>query len=199
MGKNTKKVLFVGTRNKYCLVCMKAENEGRESYPHKCFKNWEGSSAAMEADIIVEGFNKSIQNYGLKYLSCIADGDSSVYAKILRNVHYGQEVKKIECLNHLIKNVGKALFKIKSDTNINAGGRKLLTSQAIKRLQQHIRKCVNNSVSVENMKKNIENGPYHIFGHHTHCDSSYCEVVGNLLDSKYNILHSSGIIYHIKG
>lgn len=56
-----------------------------------------GSSSAMEADIIVEGFNPSESMHGLKFMRFIGDGYSSVFAKIKREVTYGQSVEKVVC------------------------------------------------------------------------------------------------------
>ena len=55
----------------------------------------------MESDIIVEGFKKAEEVHGVRYLKLIADGDSSVYAKIHEEVPiWGKYVTKIECSNH---------------------------------------------------------------------------------------------------
>ena len=54
IGKETSKILYLGIRNKYCLVCQKA---GEGTVPqHTCFRNWDKSSSAMETDIILKGF-----------------------------------------------------------------------------------------------------------------------------------------------
>ena len=56
IGAETKKLLHIGIRNKYCCMCQRAENVGCKPKEHNCFKNWHFSSQAMEADVIVEGF-----------------------------------------------------------------------------------------------------------------------------------------------
>ena len=56
VGKETKKLLFLGIQNKYCSTCSIAHNSNNSPPPHKCYKNWAKSSCAMEADILVEGF-----------------------------------------------------------------------------------------------------------------------------------------------
>lgn len=71
MGFKTKKVLFIGVRNKYCCICARAQNKGKQPPDHLCHKNWDKSSTAMETDIIVEGFKKSIQLYSLKFTKVI--------------------------------------------------------------------------------------------------------------------------------
>lgn len=93
IGRETKKVLYVGVRNKFCIICARAQTKGCAPKIHTCFKNWDGSSSAMEADIIVEGFCSSIEMHNLKYKQFIADGDSSVYAKIQEKVPYGKRGK----------------------------------------------------------------------------------------------------------
>lgn len=106
MGYKTKKVLFIGVRNKYCTVCKKAETMNRPPTKHECFKNWSGTSTAMEADIIVDGFRQSVKMHNLIYNQIIGDGDSSVIKKIQIAKPYGNEiiVKKIECTNHILRN-----------------------------------------------------------------------------------------------
>ncbi|KAF2891504.1 hypothetical protein ILUMI_14669, partial [Ignelater luminosus] len=49
------------------------------------------SSAFMEADIVIGGFNSSIAMHGLRYKKFIADGDSTVYSRIKQHVSYGHE------------------------------------------------------------------------------------------------------------
>jgi hypothetical protein len=48
----------------------------RSQNGHTCHKNWDGTSTAMEAQIIVEGFLSSVDMHGLKYKTFLRDGDS---------------------------------------------------------------------------------------------------------------------------
>ena len=53
--------------------------------------------------------------YGVRYMTLIADGDSSVYARIREDVSvWGEFVKKAKCANHVCKclrgNLEKNLF-----------------------------------------------------------------------------------------
>jgi hypothetical protein len=100
VGEKTGKILFLGIRNKYCAMCSKNQEKS-----HLCFKNWDGSSSAMESDIILEGYKLSMEMHGVKYAFLVGDGDSSVYKKILESKPYGTfMVQKIECANHLLRN-----------------------------------------------------------------------------------------------
>jgi len=89
IGARTGKVLHMTVRNKYCAVCVKAENLEKEPTNHKCYKNWgrDCSSTSMEANAIVEGFKTNIEKYSLIYSTYIADGDSSMYKKIIQAIH----------------------------------------------------------------------------------------------------------------
>lgn len=80
---------------------MKADSMNKDPPNHVCYKNWDSTSTAMEADIIVDGFRQSIPMHNLIYNKLIGDGDSSVLKKINLSKPYGfhTEVKKIECTN----------------------------------------------------------------------------------------------------
>nr|CAI5866908.1 unnamed protein product [Callosobruchus analis] len=64
IGYRTKKVLYLGVKNKYCVVCR--QHRGENVPDHTCYKNWTGSSSAMESAIISERFSKSESMYGLR-------------------------------------------------------------------------------------------------------------------------------------
>ena len=87
IGNTTKKILFMGVRNKYCSVCSIAERRQQPPTKHKCYKNWSSSSKAMEADIIAEGFRQAESMHGVRYMKVVGDGDSSVMSTIQDTVH----------------------------------------------------------------------------------------------------------------
>ncbi|KAB0804909.1 hypothetical protein PPYR_01879 [Photinus pyralis] len=147
IGKRTGRILYMGVRNKFCIICTKSQNANVEVPTHTYFRNWTGSSVAMESDIIVEGFMQSERVYGVRYKKVIADGDSSFYAKIIEKVSYGQ-VLTVECKNHVVNNYGKRLYKIKNDTKtVSLAARKLLSVEIIKKLQ----KCPEKAIMITHM------------------------------------------------
>nr|CAI5841795.1 unnamed protein product [Callosobruchus analis] len=89
IGYKTGKVLFLGVRNKYCSLCSWYENKNRDIPTHACYKNWTNTSTSMEADIIVEGFKKSVDLFNIKFTKMVGDGDSSVHRKLLQSKPYG--------------------------------------------------------------------------------------------------------------
>ena len=134
-GAETKKVLYVGVRNKYCDACAKAEQLNRETKEHKCYKNWgrDQSSTVMESNIISEGFKQSVETHGLIYKTLIADGDASTF-QCIRDANpyaeYQVTVNKIECSNHLfrylckkIREAAKSKMTSHPDTNVIGKGK----------------------------------------------------------------------------
>ncbi|CAH1107426.1 unnamed protein product [Psylliodes chrysocephalus] len=47
------------------------------------------------------------------------------------------------------------------------------------------------------IKKDLVNGPNHVFGNHQHCLETYCDESGNVTKNQIPFLEDSGIIYHI--
>ena len=141
MGYHTKKVQYISVKNKFCMTYQITGTKKEEPREYRCFKNWgrNQGSTGMESVAIVEGFNCSIDMHGLVYSILVADGDSSVYKKILDNDPYGKymvRVRKIECTNHLLRNFSKKINKIT--------------------LEERIR----------NLKEDLTNIPSHVFGEH---------------------------------
>lgn len=87
VGLRTKKILFLGVRHSYCCTCSRSEKLNVNAPEHRYFKNWCDSANAMEADIIEEGFARSMEMHGVKYNKLIGDGDSSIMKKLMLKNH----------------------------------------------------------------------------------------------------------------
>ena len=90
IGVETKKVLSVEVRQKFCLTCFIAAKRNVKPCAHRCFKNWnyKKSSSGMETDCILKGFQKSVETHNLIYKTYIGDGDSATYKTLLDNDVY---------------------------------------------------------------------------------------------------------------
>ncbi|XP_031350061.1 uncharacterized protein LOC116175858 [Photinus pyralis] len=181
IGAKTKKILYMGVKNKYCFVCTRASTP----VEHSCFKNWDRSSTAMEAEIIAEGFQSSIKSHNLIYGKIIGDGDSTVYKKVVEVSPYGPTfvVEKIECRNHLIRNYINKISELSKDTKFPIHLRRIVTNtDVLGRFRNAITKAIAfrkqgpdaENTKVALLKKDIENGPNHIFGDHSNCDGYFC-------------------------
>ncbi|KAI5630711.1 yqaJ-like viral recombinase domain-containing protein [Phthorimaea operculella] len=183
IGHHTGKVLHIGVRNKYCVICARAKSKNKEPAAHKCTKNHLGSSSSMEQQILVEGFKSSVETRGLIYNPLIADGDASTYKNILESRPYpGVPIQKIECTNHLLRNYNGKNLSLKIDTSIPLIERKLFTPERMTRLRTAVRSSVRHwesqslteSDKIIKIQKDILNSPKHIFGSHKDCEAYYC-------------------------
>lgn len=147
---------------------------------HECFKNWDKSPSEMETDIILEGFQKCEQEHGVRYITFIGDGDSSVYPTLISSIPWGYAITKVECANHCVK--CGALEKLVQDKPSYKGRGKLTV--AIRRLTRAARCAIimrskesNTQQAVANLRKDLINGPLHCFGFHSKCSSDFCKTV----------------------
>ena len=121
IGLETQKILFMGVRNKYCSICSHTDDPP----PHTCYKNWDGSSSAMESSIIAEGFQKCIEQHGVEYSKFIGD---SVWSTLVSAVPWGFAIEKVECANHSVKCFRTQLENLVSN-NPSYKGRGKLTEE----------------------------------------------------------------------
>jgi len=178
-GYYTGKLLYVGVRNKFCSICKQGKKE-----PHTCFKNWEGASASMESDIILEGFKTSEQQHGVRYINFIGDGDSSVHSTLVSGVPgWGYFIQKQECANHALKCYRASLEQLIRDKPQYKGRHKLTESMRV-RLTKAARsaiimrsKLTNKHHAASLLQDDILNAPLHCFGSHHRCKPEYCKVV----------------------
>ncbi|KAL1436901.1 hypothetical protein MTO96_049291 [Rhipicephalus appendiculatus] len=201
IGKRTQKLLYLGVRNKLCSTCEYYAKKG-QTKEHTCYKNWNQSSGAMEADILVEGFQRSTEMHGVQYRTFIGDGDSSVYHQLQTRVDYGRFIKKNECANHVVKCYTSRLYNIAKESK---GPRSLLSGPRIKRIKNGARKAVSYYAKilrdfkgsaqelqkekarlVQELASDIRNGPLHVFGRHDGCKSYFCN--GSKGDNLYDRL-----------
>ncbi|KYN22252.1 hypothetical protein ALC57_05353 [Trachymyrmex cornetzi] len=206
VGYRTRKVLFVGIRNKFCRVCHMTERECLEVKRHKCYKNFDRnvSSARMESDAIAEGFTRSIAMHGVIFRTLIADGDSSVYQSIINSNPYREQmitVRKVECTNHLLRNLCKKL-KIVAEATEPKLRRNCDFIKFRNVVKNNILKIRNEIVQLSErrrkeeqpqhrlateLREDIINVPSHIFGEHKQCKERgrTCENIAKTNNQNY--------------
>ena len=164
----------------YCKSCQLMEESGvdkdtvvyldwyRKHLPI-CRKNYNGSSASMEAQGAVDIFGRSVEKHNLRYTTFIGDGDSKAYFLVKDMYGEDHEVKKIDCVGHVHKRMG-ANLRNWLDTNkkvvmedlgrVSGSGR--LTKMAINRLSTYYGYAIRRNLgNVERMKKDILAVLYH--------------------------------------
>lgn len=185
VGLYTQKVIYMNVRNKYCKICdINTTEDLAEDIPeHICNKDFSGSSTSMESSILVEAFKKSEADYGCRYKRLIADGDSSVFKKIVDSRPYKNlTIEKTECRNHLFRNFRTNLKKILLDTSSKIADRKILGNK-----QERILYGVSTAISYRKAEQNIslaekvilleddiKNSIHHVLGDHIKCKDYFC-------------------------
>nr|XP_029729141.1 uncharacterized protein LOC115266745 [Aedes albopictus] len=171
IGMRSKKVCFVGCRNKRCTACDRGQGQDN----HKCYKNFKGASCGMEPDVIIEGFQKLYEKK-VKVTTVVTDGDSTTVAKLKNGCKYGHEIRQQLCCNHVLKNTGKKLREIKCPKHVSE-----TVSKCIERITKGIRCAVvhcadkTGGKDVKGLRQDIRNAPYHVFGSHKNCRDYFCD------------------------
>lgn len=137
----------------------------------------------MESTILVEGFKNSIQMHNLIYARLISDGDANTYAKLLQSRPYKNiTIEKIECRNHLLRNLCNKLQALSTDTKYLIKYRKYITKQRILSIRKVIVTAIRNyknSGNVTGLHNDIMLAAEHAFGIHTTCKAYFCSKVGD--------------------
>ncbi|XP_062581909.1 uncharacterized protein LOC134243696 [Saccostrea cucullata] len=111
VGPLSDKVLSYSLRSKNCRVCSVAESTNKNPAAHECSKNWEGSSKAMDADMVIEMVQDLQKSKGITIDGIIGDEDSTTIARLKANVN--ADIKKLSDKNHLKKLFTNSLFTLK--------------------------------------------------------------------------------------
>lgn len=171
-------------------MCSRSSNRGELPSEHTCNKNYSGPSTGMESALLVQGFNCSEELYGVRYNRFIGDGDSSVHAKILQsNPYKNTKISKIECRNHLFRNLRRKIVVMSNNTVYPLSDRKIVTrTKILDRLLRGIKMAVQHWIQAEHLTTaekaqalvtDIENAPFHIFGNHEKCAAYFCNNQGD--------------------
>lgn len=160
----------------FCLVCSSKKDNLQN---HDCMKTFHGSSKAMEAEAALRIFERSEEKLGFRYTNVVCDGDSSAFNKVRDSKIYGDgiELKKVECVNHVGKRLGRALRKMVAECKgkcESISGKGKLTLKRIDRQQKLFTLAITqNTGNIEKMEKAIWASLYHQISsdlkYHRHC------------------------------
>ena len=186
---DTGKVLDVECLTKYCQKCVM----NKKKCVQGCAKNYTGSSGGMECVGVERIFSRSEQNWGVRYLKYLGDGDSNSYSLMCEKKPYGSDVtiQKLECIGHVQKRMGSRLRRLKNkmkgiklaDGKV-LGGKGRLTDVEIDKLQNYYGLAIRrNAEDVEKMCKEVWAIYYHKVStnedpHHGLCpqgEESWCK------------------------
>ncbi len=189
VGAVTGRILHIGVRNRTCIICTRAEGRGCVPAEHECFRNWDQSSAAMENDVILEGFLQAEATHGVRYTRYIGDGDSSVMANLLEHgpswCQAEKGLTKLECANHVCKGIRGKLEQLVLDKphfkgagGLTKGIRVRLTTAircAIRMRTEDAKKVGHHQASLR-LRADMANSIWHVLGHHGKCSADFCKA-----------------------
>jgi hypothetical protein len=169
IGKKTKKVVGYAVRAKACRVCKLAKRKGVPARKHQCVHTWDGSSKAMEPDMVIQ-MVKDANAKGVKVSTIVGDEDSTTIARARKEVD--RELKKGSDMNHLKKILGNKLYELKKK-------HKVLSPAVIKYFQKNFATAVRQNKGNElEISKRLRQIVPHAFGDHTQC-GEWCGYIQN--------------------
>lgn len=132
----------------------------------------------MESEIITEGFKKSLEMHNLIYGRLISDGDANTYSKILQARPYPNfTVEKVECRNHLLRNMCNKLAALSTETKFILKYRKYITKKRILSTRKVVIEAIKkykNTDNITSLHQDIITAPDHAFGRHAKCKEYFC-------------------------
>lgn len=210
VGLRTKKVIYYGTRNKYCHTCQIAQSKCSPVKQHECNINYTGPSSGMESDIISEAFIKCEEEQKARFYRLIADGDSNTY-KCLRDMRLYKNpdvfIEKFECVNHLHRNFRAKFSYLSTLTKFDIELRKHVKpkkgndiSKGIKTASKYWRESDLDVVDkIKNLEEDIMNASAHYFGVHDNCRQYFCgKVTQKDAYERLKQLKDDGIYYEVQ-
>ncbi|XP_066599703.1 uncharacterized protein [Prorops nasuta] len=174
IGKYTGKVLDTMVMSSFCGVCNFWKKKKTtdpiaydlwyEAHQDQCDANPSGSSGKMEINAITQMFSRSLNKYGVKYLTYIGDGDSKTFNGIINAAPYEENtIVEKECVGHVEKRMGTRLRNAKkSNEEIGGEGTDKLTDKIINEMTKFYGLAIRqHSNSIEEMQKAIWATFYH--------------------------------------
>ncbi|XP_077500045.1 uncharacterized protein LOC144110831 [Amblyomma americanum] len=130
----------------FCLGChcgLKEDDPEFEAWQaeHKFQKNTSSKPGEMEVEAARILFSRSLEKYGLRYVTMLCDGDSHAFNNLQEAKAYGYvQIQKEDCTNHVSKRMGTALRNLvhkKKENRPSLSGKGKLTGELITKLTMY--------------------------------------------------------------
>ncbi|KAI5645811.1 yqaJ-like viral recombinase domain-containing protein [Phthorimaea operculella] len=111
--------------------------------------------------------------------------------------HYekkGKDIPPHKCF----KNFTGALYKILSNTKLPLGGRNMLKPKVSKLTVVSRKIIMHNAGNPNNMRKDLKNGPLHVFGKHDDCSDYYCKFKKSPVSPEEEQAHDVDLVEKMK-
>ena len=115
------KIIDIAVMSKHCKCKNKKHGEN-------CPANFSGTSGSMEVSGAEKIFARSVDQYGVRYVNYLGDGDSKAFMRVVQNKPYGDniEIKKLECVGHIQKRMGTRLRNLKATKRKLSDGKSIM-------------------------------------------------------------------------
>ena len=179
IGAKSRKCLKFAVRTKVCNVCDCAKSRHQDPKPHKCFKNWEGSSKAMEPDMAYSMI-KDLADEGHQVDKLVMDNDATTMHKVKQ---INDNIQKISDKNHTKKGVVNSLYNLANKHK--ALKNKKTLNYIVKMFTYAFQQ---KSGDPQGLVQRLDEIVPHIFGSHDNCSPSWCSYNKNPSGFKYHSL-----------
>ena len=178
IGQKTGKIIDYGVRSKDCRTCMYWSNRNAAVPEHQCFKNFSGSSRAMEADVAAELVQRIENTADVQVRTLVMDDDSATISRIRGELKH--DITKWSDIMHVKKHLKSSLYKLQTRHRI-------LTSDVISYLIDKLftYALAQNKGDAVGFKKAVSAIVPHVFGHHESCGSWCKHQPGEMYVYKY--------------
>lgn len=169
VGTQTGQIVHYSVRSKDCRVCTTAAPRNMTPKQHDCYRNWEGSAKAMEAEMVTQ-MVKDVGEKGYTVQAIVGDEDSTTIGRLRANVN--EKIEKISDKSHIRKLLGNSLYALKKQ-------HQMLTVKVIKYLQR----CFDHIIAQGKgnplqISSDLDALSKHPFGDHHCCSSRWCRFIG---------------------
>ena len=170
IGKETGKCVAFAVKSRRCRQCEVAEKENRPVMAHECYRNWTGSSKAMEPAMAVDMIGE-IKSQDCDVKSLTMDNDSTTIARV-QAVH--GDINKLSDTNHTKKSIVNSLYKL------NEQHKELRNNKTINYISKMIMYAIHQKQGdITGLQTRLDQVVPHMFGDHSKCDAVWC---GHLKD-----------------
>ena len=180
LGKNTGLCLSYATKSKQCRICQHAENKNEVPRSHDCFKNWQGSSKAMEPAMAVDMLQQ-LRDEGTEVNTLIMDNDTTTISRA--RAEFDNKLEKEDDQNHTKKSLISSLYALRAKhKNLNNGDvLDYITRMFMYPIQQ-------NQGNAEKIRDELGTIVPHIYGDLQHCTGQWCTYKRNPENYRYKSL-----------
>jgi hypothetical protein len=175
IGTESQKCVKFSVKSKRCRKCEYSEKHGNIASPHTCYRNWDGSSKAMEPAMAVDMVGEINESEHYQVTNFTMDNDSTTIARLI--AAHGPIKKKCD-KNHTRKCISNGLYAV------NKTHKDLRRSETVEYIVKNFMYALmQNQGNPQKLKGRLAQIVPHMYGKHDKCDK-WCAYAKD--PDKYN-------------